>query len=495
MDSSRILVLVLAAWGSPLFAQELAPRGLARPITAPVRYAGVYHLGTGTWTHAGVLDGGGAPPTASTGPGIIYDNTCHFGYYAQMPTGAIFVDEGRLPSTSSVVINNGWGLGHDSEVGTQDTYTIDGFQISYCTSENSSRSYVMGFYEAYDACSPSPATPTASFTLTGLPASSASGALACWVVDIDLSSSSLSFSMQADADQTYDGFTSGVHDTFGWSFELNSPAPLQQDGYLFAGGHLSAGSPYPCSGSDGTVFDSGLQSAIYPANSDAISLGCGSLAAGAFPERGSGMGAQDRYRVENSPPMADGCYWMGTTSGSFYLQLYSANVTLPGTGPAQPFCDPGSGGVPACPCANPPGGADRGCDNSGATGGASLTGSGSASLAADTLVFATAGELPSVTTSLVQGVSTITGVAFGQGVRCVTGTLKRLYSHTASGGGISLPGPGDLPVSARSAALGDPIASGSQRFYFAMYRDPVVLGGCPASRTFNCTNASAVLWN
>jgi hypothetical protein len=441
-----------------------------------------------------LIGGGGSAPTAGTGPGIIYDNTCYLGYYMSMATGTIDIDEGRLPSTSSPVLPNPWGLGHDSEVGTQDTYTVDGFQIAYCTSEDTARAYSVRFFEAYDSCSPSPATATAAFLLSGLPASPAAGVQACWKVDIDLCASSQSFSMQADADQTYDGLAMGVHDTFGWSIELLSAAPHAQDGVMPAGYSVWF---QHCSSSDGTVFDSGTSSAIYPANSDSINLGCGSLAAGSAAEEGLGMGAQDRFRMENYPGLNDGCYWFQNGWGSFHLQLYSADVVLPNVGSIVPYCDPSPvGGAAFCPCSNPPPGSGRGCNNSAATGGASLTATGSPSLAADTLGFTTAGELATSLTILVQGTnSDVWGVPFGQGVRCATGMLKRLYSRAASSGSITVPGPGDPHVSTRSAALGDPIASGSQRYYFAMYRDPVVLGGCPASRTFNCTNANAVLWN
>jgi hypothetical protein len=131
--------------GASAFAQSNLS-GQMRPITAPVKYAGVYHLGTGTWTH-------GTQGTAATSAaGIIYDNTCATGYYGPMPQNAIWTDEGRLPSLSSTVLPNSWGLGNDSEVGTQNSYTVDGFQIAYCTDEITARTYNIKFYEAYDAC-------------------------------------------------------------------------------------------------------------------------------------------------------------------------------------------------------------------------------------------------------------------------------------------------------------------------------------------------------
>ncbi len=165
-------------------------------------------------------------------------------------------------------------------------------------------------------------------------------------------------------------------------------------------------------------------------------------------------------------------------------------------GPPARICNPGSGGVSACPCSNPPAGIDRGCDNSFGTGGASIAASGNALLSADTLVFSTSNQTSNGTTILLQGTANNpTGVAFGQGVRCVAGTLKRLYVKSPGGtGGITAPAGADPSVSTRSASAGDPIGAGQHRFYMAYYRDPGVLGGCAASATFNGTNALDVTW-
>ena len=38
------------------------------------------------------------------------------------------------------------------------------------------------------------------------------------------------------------------------------------------------------------------------------------------------------------------------------------------------------------------------------------------------------------------------------------------------------------------------IVAGEHRYYGVYYRDPVVLGGCPAASTFNVTSQLAVLW-
>jgi hypothetical protein len=158
-------------------------------------------------------------------------------------------------------------------------------------------------------------------------------------------------------------------------------------------------------------------------------------------------------------------------------------------------CQPGVGGVRICPCGNPPSGPFRGCNNSSSTGGAQLTSNGRARLSADTLVFTTNGERPTALSVVLQGTSlAATGIIYGQGVRCVGGTLRRLYTKAASGGSITAPSGGDPSVSSRSAALGNPIGPGQDRLYLVYYRDPIVLGGCPAPSTFNATQTQEATW-
>ena len=116
----------------------------------------------------------------------------------------------------------------------------------------------------------------------------------------------------------------------------------------------------------------------------------------------------------------------------------------------------------------------------------------------DSLVFATSGEKPTALSIVTQWTGTsASGVVFGQGVRCTSGTFKRLYTKSASFGTITAPdfGAGDPQVSVRSAALGNVILAGQGRWYFVFYRDPSVLGGCPASSTFNATQTGRIDWS
>jgi hypothetical protein len=140
----------------------------------------------------------------------------------------------------------------------------------------------------------------------------------------------------------------------------------------------------------------------------------------------------------------------------------------------------------------------RGCDNSAATGGATLTASGDTQLSADGLTFETRGMLPTTLSILVQGRALVAnGIVYGQGVRCLGGELHRLFTKTSSGGSIRAPdfAVDEPPVSVRSRQMGDAIYPGESRWYLVYYRDLVVLGGCPATSTFNSTQTGEVAWS
>ena len=176
-------------------------------------------------------------------------------------------------------------------------------------------------------------------------------------------------------------------------------------------------------------------------------------------------------------------------------------VTYPITGGSvvpvdsgTPFCFGDGTQVLACPCANT-GALGHGCDNSSATGGARLTSIGATSINYDSLQFSSNGEKPTATSVFLQGSAQNAGTVFGQGVRCLSGTLKRLYVKTASGGLAVAPAGNDASVHARSAALGDPLSAGLTRWYQVYYRDPNVLGSCPSTSTFNISQGLAVVWD
>jgi glucose/arabinose dehydrogenase len=156
----------------------------------------------------------------------------------------------------------------------------------------------------------------------------------------------------------------------------------------------------------------------------------------------------------------------------------------------------GDGSTPtACPCANI-GALGRGCDNSELTGGARLDGFGDPTV--DSLVLMSSGERANAPTIFVQGdLLDANGILFGDGVRCATGSLKRLYVKIASSGVVHAPEPGDPSISAQSTILGDPIIPGfgALRYYQAYYRDPdPAFCPAPSGNAYNMSSMLTITW-
>lgn len=239
-----------------------------------------------------------------------------------------------------------------------------------------------------------------------------------------------------------------------------------------------------------------------------IAQGATNIAPGTYNQylnTGAGQWTSGTYVINNTPLSgisgAAGTWsltlvdWWSADTGSITGWTLEGNDTSPSF---TNFCDPGVGGILPCPCGNPPSGSGRGCDNFGAlSGGASLTAVGTSSLSADSLVLTVSGENSTSLTVFWQGHDPVmpTGVVNAAGIRCVNQTLKRLYNGNASGGSITRPGMGDPTISARSAAVSDPIGAGEVRNYFAIYRDPGAAGPCGlTSSTVNVSNAGSCTW-
>jgi hypothetical protein len=194
----------------------------------------------------------------------------------------------------------------------------------------------------------------------------------------------------------------------------------------------------------------------------------------------------------NVPPRAGtatiGLFKPGTPSS------VAASVSIPSDGTPYVASCFGDGSGAACPCNNS-GASGRGCENSAGTGGAVLAASGVASLSFDTFQLASAGELPSALSIVLQGTSIGSPVSFGDGLRCAGGALKRLRVENAVGGTVVYPDGSETPIHVQSASLGDSIPTGTTRHYQVYYRDSN-LGFCPdpSGSTFNVTPAVSVVW-
>lgn len=484
MLRSSLTSMGIVLLGTAAIAQsDMSAR--VRPITSPVKNAGVLHLGTGTWTRNATAQ------AFLSGPEIVYANTCNSGYYFGNDSGEQVTDEGAIPDQGQAQTPSGFVAGgFDTDQGCQQTYNINGFQIAYCTYSTTFTAEV-NFYDNYEAvgtaCSV-PGAPTASFAISGLPATTTVGVQACWIVSLDLAAQTppANFSLTGTG-------TNGT--IFGWSFNHTSPNmdAANQDGQIIAG------KPDTCTGTDSTRWDRGTASVAYPGNYNQV---------GNFPvatEEGTGMLTLDAFRTDFGTSFAPGCYWFQgfpTTGvfGSFHLELYS-DVNCPQLTIGTPMCFPGQNGVINCPCGNNPSSPDRGCNNSFNTGGAKLALTGNPSLSNDTVTITATDERPNVTSLFLQGNNVLaSGVVFGDGVRCAGGQLLRLNSP----GGTPADGAGTVvyptpvftqPVSVRAAALGQPISAGQTRWYQTYYRDPD-LNFCPAptGNSWNVTHGVALVW-
>ena len=157
------------------------------------------------------------------------------------------------------------------------------------------------------------------------------------------------------------------------------------------------------------------------------------------------------------------------------------------------FCAGDGSGV-ACPCGNN-GAPGRGCGTSISSSGAVLNGLGVASTNNDTFVLSLANAPIGVAALFFQGTSASgggAGVVFGDGVRCVSGSIIRLGIKTTTNGGVlggiaNYPSAGDASITTRGAVP----ATGGVRLYQAWFRNSAPY--CTAS-TFNLSNGLRVTW-
>jgi predicted outer membrane repeat protein len=161
------------------------------------------------------------------------------------------------------------------------------------------------------------------------------------------------------------------------------------------------------------------------------------------------------------------------------------------------FCAGDGSLATACPCANF-GYEATGCRNSDSQYpylGGLLAAAGASS--PDSVVLTSSHVPPGRLCIFLQSDTPLAaGVVFGDGVRCLGGSLKRIGAKLASTSGVaSYPAAGDPSVSVRSTALGDPIQSGSDRWYQTWYRDGVA-SFCPAPQggTSNVSSGIIVHW-
>ena len=182
----------------------------------------------------------------------------------------------------------------------------------------------------------------------------------------------------------------------------------------------------------------------------------------------------------------------GPTGPDRFLALVD-NVDVTGPVPPPPpgvaFCA-GDGADPAvtvdCPCANF-GLSGNGCANSVNANGAALALDGH--VATDDVVLQASGMPATASCIYLQG-SQVEMEAFGDGVRCVGGTLLRLRAKANVGGASQFPDSADtITLSQRGGVA---VGSGATRYYQTYYRNSAA-AFCPPD-TFNVTSGQRIVW-
>jgi len=199
---TSVLLCVTASAQSTLTPQK---------ITAPIKDRGTYHLATGTWTRTS--------PSNSFNSEVLFNNTAVSGYFFGTTAGFNTVDHGRIPSISSPA-------GPDSVTGNVDIYTIDCFQIGYCSSipaAGGGVDFVITFYDSYGPCTDVDAPGTnivAGFFGTGLAGGTPASTQGCWTASFDLANTTVTFTLGGDADGTWDNVAND--DSFGWGLDMTN---------------------------------------------------------------------------------------------------------------------------------------------------------------------------------------------------------------------------------------------------------------------------------
>ena len=312
--------LIVAAAGllcSTAVAQSAVDSGKIRPVTSPVKHAGVVDVVTGKWAPAGA---------ATKAVANIYNNTCFYDagtgyiYYTSTETCADFYDEGEVPASNNTLWQTvSTGLG-GSGTGPVDSQTVDFFEFSYCT-QNATVDIEIAFWDnlngdciggvaptgqgqghwAKDFGTPGGGTnaPDAYFDLSGLGLPGSTGGMACWFVGI----SNTAFTLQSDGDGSFDN--DAANDKFIWAFRQNDVPPAGSPG---ANGQLITGDP--------NVIPSGVCTYDIPCMTDWTGGVCG-----------SGYGFDDSFWVNTDGGIATTCDgFAANATGCYYFLGYPTNL-------------------------------------------------------------------------------------------------------------------------------------------------------------------------
>ncbi len=245
----------------------------AHKMLGAVKDAGIFHVGTGTWTR-------GSSAKANLGPDVIFRADVGSGYFGTGWEGQEGIDEGILPGTGN--------FNQTGNAGPQDSYLINGAEFGYCSTSSAPVAWDFTFYDSYVPCD-LPQTPANCLNTAGsLPTVMLPAGGFCWVGTLDLTLGGYEVCTEADGGTCapgYDGGGLGL-DHFGWGATFNAAAGGTTGPFL--AGHDVTWTPE----GEGTVYE--------PAYSNV----CGATAA-------SGLGSEDFFAIDAGGALGAGCYWFG----------------------------------------------------------------------------------------------------------------------------------------------------------------------------------------
>ncbi len=273
----------------------------AKPVPARLQNAGVYHVGTGTWTRT---------HTTLTPSEVYYTNSANTGFYGVIGQGLdmIWTDEGNIPSS-----------GHVSG-GRDGSMVVQSLEFAYCSGVlGTTQNGGFIFYNSYASCTDPIGQPSVANLAFSVPGAGSSG-VNCWLVTFDLTGSGAEFKLDADAG-VFDGTT--ALDNFGWTLLLDD-----QGSGGFNGPFLN-GDPNNFAYGDGTYYQNPTATLA------------------------TGLDTRDQFWFSDpTSTIANGCYWFfgyagGNPFASFWLTLNGKPNG--GGGPGTKYCiaNPNSAGGPA----------------------------------------------------------------------------------------------------------------------------------------------------
>ncbi len=199
------------------------------------------------------------------------------------------------------------------------------------------------------------------------------------------------------------------------------------------------------------------------------------------------------YSGLDEDPAEPGTFWSHLEYSVGPWETWVDKWTVSGGGTGTPYCFGDGSGTP-CPCGNNNDGSvpGSGCANGAFASGARLTGTGVASISADTVVLAGTGLDPNNSGLYFQADNDLSpGVVWGDGLQCAGGDLKRLGVRFSDASGASDTSAWATPISVRAGN----VSAGDTKRYQLWYRDNS--GGQPCGvgvNDFNATNGIEIVW-